>query len=216
MTYADRLHRWNLWYDRAPEQWRFQLVVWALVAVGAANMLLTIAVRFPFGLLLMLAIAAIAAVRVPHALGWVKAEGEASAAGGGARLEIAAPSWVLGVNRWYDGLPEHIRPFVLLAALAVPGAINMALTMFGGFPFGLLFLLAVLAVTAIRAPYAAGWVKETPAAPAPHPSLSVAPPAPRIGVETSGASLADAPKPAETAPSASGGARNGGPPPQAP
>src|SRR3712207_2415258 len=128
MAYADRLHHWDLWYDRVPEQWRFHLVVWALVVVGALNMLLTIAVRFPFGLLLVLAIAAIAAVRVPYALGWVKTEGEASAAEGGARLEIAAPSWVLKVNRWYDGLPEHIRPLVLLAALAIPGAVNMALT----------------------------------------------------------------------------------------
>ena len=78
MTYADRVQRWNRWYDRTPEPWRFHVMVWALLIVGAVNMLLTIAVGFPFGLLLVLAIAAIAAVRVPHALGWVRT-GEADA-----------------------------------------------------------------------------------------------------------------------------------------
>ena len=175
MTSADRLQRWNLWYERTPEDWRFQLVVWALVVVGAVNMLLTIAIGFPFALLVGLAIAAIAAVRVPYVLGWVRTDGEAPG-GGGARLEIKAPSWVLGANRWYDGLDDTQRPLVLLAALAIPGAINMLLTFAGGFPFGLLFLLAVLALIAIRAPYAAGWFK---GAPAPGPGAT-----PRIGEES--------------------------------
>jgi hypothetical protein len=189
MTYADRLHRWNRWYDRTPEQWRFHLVVWALVVVGALNMLLTISIGFPFGLLLVVAIAAIAAVRVPHALGWVWTQEAAEAAGGaGARMEIAAPSWVIAINRWYDDLPEHIRPFVLLAALAIPGALNMVLTIAGGFPFGVLFLLAVLAVIAIRAPYAAGWIQVDQAGT--RPALSVMPPASRLGTETTGATLA--------------------------
>ncbi|MEN0073945.1 MAG: hypothetical protein AAGC69_06160 [Paracraurococcus sp.] len=177
MTQADRLYRWNRWYDRIPDAWRFQVVVWALILVGALNMLLTISVGFPFGLLLILAIAAMAAIRVPQAFGWLQA-GEAEAAGAGARMEIAAPDWVLRVNRWYDDLPERFRPFVLLAALAVPGAINMMLTIAGGFPFGLLFLLAVLLLLAIRAPYAAGWIRQ-PEAVAPGP-LYVAPPAAKI------------------------------------
>ena len=39
------------------------------------------------------------------------------------------------LNRWYDGLPESRRPLVLLAALAIPGALNMLLTIAAGFPF---------------------------------------------------------------------------------
>lgn len=175
MTNADRLQRWNAWYERTPELWRFQIVVWALIVVGAVNMLLTIAVGFPFALLVGIAVAAIAAIRVPYALGWVKADGD----GGGASMEIDAPSWVYNVNRWYDGLEDTQRLLVLLAALAIPGALNMLLTFTGGFPFGLLFLLAVLAVVAIRAPYAAGWLKEKPENGT--AAISVAPRAPRIG-----------------------------------
>lgn len=185
MTNADRLQRWNQLYDRTPERWRFQVAVWALVAVGAINMLLTIAVGFPFALLLGLAILAMAAVRVPYALGWLRTEGDASAAEGagtGARMEIEAPSWMIRVNRWYDGLDETQRPLVLLAALAIPGALNMLLTFAGGFPFGLLFLLAVLALVVIRAPYTAGWYKE-PASEA-GPALGVEPAAPRISDES--------------------------------
>ena len=190
MTNADRLQRWNSWYERTPEQWRFQLVVWALVVVGAVNMLLTIAVGFPFALLVGLAIAAIAAVRVPYALGWVRTDGGDSAAGG-ARLEIEAPSWVIRANRWYDGLDDTQRPLVLLAALAIPGALNMLLTFAGVVPFGLLFLLALLALTAIRAPYTAGWLKEPPA-----PALAETP---RISDESAEAPLAAAPRAAEGA-----------------
>ncbi len=170
---------------------RFQLVAWTLVVIGAVNMLLTIAFGFPFGLLLVLAIAAMAVVRVPHALGWLRTGDEAAAAAGGggaARMEIEAPSWVHDVNRWYDGLPEARRPLVLLAALAIPGALNMLLTIAAGFPFGLLFLLALLALIAIRAPYVAGWYKEPAAAPA--PALAGAPQAPRIADESAEASLA--------------------------
>jgi hypothetical protein len=124
-TNADRVQRWNLWYERTPELWRFQLIVWTLVIVGAVNMLLTIAVGFPFALLVGIAILLIAAVRVPYALGWVKTEGQDdAAAGSGARFEMEMPSWVIRANRWYDGLNEMQRPLVLLALLAIPGALN--------------------------------------------------------------------------------------------
>jgi hypothetical protein len=206
MTNADRLQRWNDMYDRTPEGWRFQLVVWALVAVGALNMLLTIAVGFPFALLLGLAILAMAVVRVPYALGWLQPGGGEAGAGGGARLEIEAPSWMIRANRWYDGLDETQRPFVLLAALAIPGAINMLLTFAGGFPFGLLFLLAVLTLVAIRAPYSAGWLKGAPAA-ATGPALGVEPAAPRIGDGSAQGPLASPPQPAESAPVAAEPAR---------
>lgn len=199
MTNADRLQRWNQLYDRTPERWRFQVAVWALIAVGAVNMLLTIAVGFPFALLLGLAILAMAAVRVPYALGWLRTEGDASATeGAGARMEIEAPSWMIRVNRWYDGLDETQRPLVLLAALAIPGAINMLLTFAGGFPFGLLFLLAVLALVVIRAPYTAGWYKESQSS-AGDPALGVEPAAPRIGDESAQNSFGATPRAAEGA-----------------
>ncbi|GAA0603687.1 hypothetical protein GCM10009416_46620 [Craurococcus roseus] len=198
MTNADRLQRWNQLYDRTPERWRFQVAVWALVAVGAVNMLLTIAVGFPFALLLGLAILAMAAVRVPYALGWLRTEGDAAGGGDRARMEIEAPSWMIRVNRWYDGLDETQRPLVLLAALAIPGAINMLLTFAGGFPFGLLFLLAVLALVVIRAPYTAGWYKE-PQSSAGDPALGVEPAAPRIGDESAQNSFGATPRAAEGA-----------------
>jgi hypothetical protein len=192
MTNADRLQRWNQWYDRTPERWRFQLAVWALVAVGVVNMLLTVAVGFPFALLVGLAIIAMAAVRVPYALGWLREGGGAANDGAaGARMEIEAPSWVLRVNRWYDGLDETQRPFVVLAALVIPGAINMLLTFASGFPFGLLFLLAVLALVAIRAPYSAGWFKGSLEAAG--PALAMEPAAPRIGDESAQAPFAAMP-----------------------
>lgn len=196
MTYAHRLQRWNRWYDHAPEELRFQLVIWGLIAVGAINMLLTIAVGFPFALLLVLAIIAVAAVRVPHRLGWVQG-GEAEG-GDAPRMAIAAPGWVHDVNRWYDGLSEFTRPFVILAALVIPGAINMALTIANGFPFGLLFLLALLVLLAIRAPYAAGWYTQPGSGAV--PSLALTPRAPQLGSDAGPSS--PSPPPHRTEPAA--------------
>ena len=209
MTNADRLQRWNHWYERTPETWRFQIVVWTLVIVGAVNMLLTIAIGFPFALLVGIAMVAIACVRVPYVLGWVRTDGEAAADARGARLEVEAPSWVLRLNRWYDGLDEMQRALALLTALAIPGALNMLLTMAGGFPFGLLFLLAVLAIIAIRAPYTAGWYTEPSEAGT--PALSVAPQAPRIGDESANAPFAATPPRAAEGAPLSGEAQPPGP-----
>jgi hypothetical protein len=154
MTFAERLARWNQWYDQAPETWRFNIVLWPLLAVGAINMALTIAVGFPFALLVVLGILLVACIRVPYSLGWVKVE----QAGATSRFEIEALPWVYSINKWYDGLPEFRRPVVILGVLIVVGAINMALTINHGFSFGLLFLLAMLAMILIRGPYAAGWL----------------------------------------------------------
>jgi hypothetical protein len=175
MTFAQRLEQWNLWYDGVPEEWRFQMLVWPLIVVGAINMILTIAMGFPFGFLVLLAILAAAVVRVPYLVGWVK---PAAAGGAGPAMEpkisIAAVPWVWDANVWYDGLPETRRPWVILAVLAVAGAINMVLTIHTGFSFGILFLLALLGLILIRAPYTAGWLipppapqERLPAAPAP-------------------------------------------------
>ena len=65
--------------------------------------------------------------------------------------------WVLNLNRWYDALPESRRLWVFPAVLLIGGATNMKLTIAFGFPFGLLFLLTLLLLVAVRAPYTAGW-----------------------------------------------------------
>jgi len=135
MTFAERLQRWNCWYDALPEDWRFQAVLWPLILLGAINMGLTVSVGFPFALLVVLALIALLVVRVPFILGWV-----------------------YDINLWYDGLPETRRPWVILVVLAVAGGLNMVLTINRGFPFGILFLLALLLIILIRGPYTAGWL----------------------------------------------------------
>src|ERR1700710_1673966 len=154
MTAAGRLTRWNLWYDELPEAWRFQFILWPLLALGAINLLLTIAMRFPFALLIVLGILFYAAVRVPFVLGWIGPDAEDVATR--PRFQIHGAPWVLDLNERYDAMPELRRIWVYPAILLVAGAINMILTIFHRFPFGLLFLLVLLALVAIRAPYAAG------------------------------------------------------------
>ncbi|MBV9653236.1 MAG: hypothetical protein JOZ42_01600 [Acetobacteraceae bacterium] len=159
MTFAQRVEKLNAWYEGLPEDWRFQAIVWFLVVISAINMTLTIAIRFPFGLLTLIAIIAVAIVRAPQVMGWVKS-GSARAASGvsAARMEIQPYGWVTNVNRWYDGLPETRSAWVPVGVLLIAGALNMIFTVKYGFPFGLLFLLALLALIAIRAPYSAGWL----------------------------------------------------------
>jgi hypothetical protein len=166
----------NRWYDGLPETWRFQVVLLPLLVLGAINMALTVSLHFPFGLLVMLAVLALAIIRAPYLLGWIESTPvEAAAEPAGLKHSIAAWPWVYDVNLWYDGLPETRQPWVFVVVLVVAGGLNMLLTIHGGFPFGLLFLLALLAIIAIRAPYEAGWL--TPPA-APMAPIVVAPPAP--------------------------------------
>ena len=157
MTYADRLNRWNRWYDGAPEEWRSQIVLWPLLLLGFINMQMTIAGGFPFGLLVLLGLIAIAAVRMPYTLGWIKP------ADGGARIEVGRIDWLYDLNTSYDALPASRRFWVIPAILIVVGAINMKLTLSAGYSFGLLFLLALLAIIVVRAPFAAGLVTPPPA-----------------------------------------------------
>jgi len=154
----DWIKSWNERYDRTAEDIRFGLVVAALVLVGAINMLLTIHAGFPFGLLLLAAILFVAWVRIsyvmdtpPQARGGVGSEPH--------KLEIG---WLYGLNRWYDSLPEDRQFWVAPVVLLVAGFINMMLTLAHTFPFGLLFLLVVLAMVAIRLPYERGWLKAPP------------------------------------------------------
>jgi uncharacterized protein (DUF58 family) len=157
MNFPERIQAWNRAYDALPEDWRFQAVLWPLILLGAINMGLTVAVGFPFGLLVMLALIGLVVVRVPYVLGWVE---PASVAGEAVtpRISVSAVPWVYDLNLWYDGLPETRRPWVILVVLVVAGGLNMLLTIHNGFSFGILFLLALLAILLIRAPYAAGWL----------------------------------------------------------
>jgi hypothetical protein len=163
MTLAERLYGWNCWYDRLPSEWRFQIVLWPLLAVGAINMAISIALWFPFGLLVLFAILFFAAVRVPHFLGWiVPASGPTLDEAGDRRLEVAGADWLFNLNRRYDSMPELRRFWVFPVILLVAGTLNMLLTIWAGFPFGLIFLLAIFALVAMRAPYAAGLLKSPP------------------------------------------------------
>lgn len=191
MTLPERLYRWNLWYDELPQEWRFQVVMWPLIAVAFVNMMLTLAIRFPFGLLLLVGVICFAAVRVPYVLGWI-APGPADRSDepDARRFEISGADWLVDVNQRYEAMPDARRFWVYPIVLLTAGAINMALTIAIGFPFGLLFLLALLALIVIRAPYAAGWLKATPSATTPvlgerdsprisHDSASMMPEEPR-------------------------------------
>jgi hypothetical protein len=181
MTFAERLQRWNNSYDALPEDWRFQAVLWPLILLGAINMGLTVAAGFPFGLLVMLALFALVVIRVPYVLGWVAAGDAATGGPAEPKISINAVPWVYDLNLWYDGLPETRRPWVILAVLAVAGGLNMMLTIHSGFAFGILFLLALLAIVLIRAPYVAGWLIP----PTPMPERITTAPAPgQIAQET--------------------------------
>ncbi len=161
MTAAESLYRWNTWYDGLPENWRFQVVLWPLIAVGFLNMVLTLGIRFPFGLLVLLALIGVAAIRVPYALGWIAAEGAVPSDKPSApRFEIANAGWLVDLNRRYDALTEFQAIWLVAAILLIAGAINMLLTIGTGFPFGLIFLLAILALLVVRVPYTAGFLKD--------------------------------------------------------
>ncbi len=166
MNQADRLEQWNRWYDGLPDEWRFQFVLWPVLIVGAINMVLTIGFGFPFGLLVVLAIAALACCRVPYAFGWVQGTDPNAPHGqaGGAKpmFQLGRIDWVWNVNTWYEAQPELVRFWVVPAVLILVGTINMILTISARFPFGLLFLIALVGVAFIRGSYTSGWLTEPP------------------------------------------------------
>jgi hypothetical protein len=155
---------WNRWYDTVPGEWRFQYVVWSLLVLGALNMALTVAIRFPFALLVLLGIIVITAIRVPYVLGWVTSPTGIDADW---NFQIEGAGWLIALNRRYETLPESRRIWVYPTVLLIAGAINMMLTIRFGFPFGLLFLVALLALVMLRAPYTAGWLRSSATAAAP-------------------------------------------------
>ena len=93
MTNADRLIQWNRWYDETPEDRRLHIVLWPLVVAGFLNMQLSIAGGFPFGLLVLLTIMAMATIRLPYTLGWSSpprtARGSKSAGSTGSATSIS-------------------------------------------------------------------------------------------------------------------------------
>ena len=156
MSYAERTQRWNEWYDALPDRWRFQVVLWPLLLIGTLNMLWTIGSGFPFGLLVVVAILLLAIVRLPYMTRRRAPPRTGEPAERTVRL--GRVDWAFRLNTWYDGLPEWRRFWIFPAVLVVAGGINMALTLGGHFPFALLFLLALLALVALRAPYVWGWL----------------------------------------------------------
>jgi hypothetical protein len=131
--------------------------LWPFIVLGAINLMLTVSVRLPFGLLLILAFVAVGVVRVPYLRGRYVASAAPAPQPDGALSRLPAPPWVIAANRRYEALPESRQTFLLACILVVAGAVNMLLTIGYGFPFGLLFLLALLILVAVRAPYANGW-----------------------------------------------------------
>ena len=189
MTFSQRAYEWNVWYDRLPSEWRFQAVLWPLIVVGAINMLLTLSIGFPFGLLLLAGFLFVVAVRVPYKIGpgQFGADGVVTAASHDRPpLQISGMTWAIDLNRRYDAMPELSRLCVFPAILVVAGLINMVLTIDSGFPFGLLFVLVIIAVVAIRVPYIRGWLKPSDTVTAvgsvmsPHAEISHAPVTPAI------------------------------------
>jgi len=195
---GSQLVRWNQWYDRSPPDWRFQFILWPLIALGGINLLLTVSTGFPFALLVILGIFLIITIRVPYQRGWV-APSE-PAAEPSPRQHIG---WFDDLNRRYDDMPEFRRFWVLPMVLVIAGALNMAMTIAGGFPFGLLFLFALLAVAAIRIPYAGGWFQAPAAGPTkPTPVISnpdhPQPAAPKIAEDTAAETSVDTPQPSSS------------------
>jgi hypothetical protein len=141
-------------------------------------MALTGASGFPFGVLVMIAVLALAAIRVPYMRSRSAAAAPVTVAT--PKITVSEVPWVYDLNLWYDGVPELRRPYVILAVLMVAGGLNMLLTIHSGFPFGLLFLLAVLGMVAIRMPYVAGWL--VPLTP-PREKIAAAPPPAQIAQE---------------------------------
>ena len=158
MTFAERLSDWNRWYDGLPQDWRFQLILWPLIALGLVNMLLSLSIGFPFGLLVLLGILFVASVRVPYILGWIMPAHALPSGAGAPRLAIggAGADWIAGLNERYEAVPEMRRFWIFPAILLIAGAVNMQLTISYGWSFGLLFLLVLLALVVVRAPYVHG------------------------------------------------------------
>src|SRR5271154_1699015 len=93
---------WNRWYDTVPGEWRFQYVIWSLLALGTLNMALTVAIRFPFALLVLLGIIVITAIRVPYVLGWVTSPKGVNADW---NFQIEGVGWLTDLNHRYEALP---------------------------------------------------------------------------------------------------------------
>jgi hypothetical protein len=198
-TYRDRVLEFNAWYESLPEMWRFQVIVWGLVVLGAINMVLTIWARFPFAMLVVAGIMIFAALRVPYIVGWIR-PAAGTPARPPAKIELSGDGWdwARRVNVWYDNESENNQRIVVILVLLVSGLLNMWMTIESRFPFGLLFLLVCLGMIAIRVPYRMGWLKPKAAAPAvaaPAPSPTIA--APAVQVE---AAPKPAPKPAVARP----------------
>jgi hypothetical protein len=158
MTLADRLIRWNRWFDAVPEDWHAHILLWPLAFAGFVNMQLSIASGFPFGVLVLLGLAAIAAIRLPYTRGWIVPGTEPG--GTGARFLFGHADWLYDLNQRYEALPDTPRFFVIPGILIAGGTLNLIMTFTRGWAFGGVFLVVLLAVLCARAPFVWGMLPE--------------------------------------------------------
>lgn len=146
MNGMDQLYRWNAWFDAQTPKVRFDLAVWAVVALGLLNLLLTLAFGMAFGLLLLLGLILANLVRLPYALGELPAPAAAGDPAGTARLQ----AWHGRIAETRDAVVS--LPILGIALAAVLGMGSLAaLSAKAGPAFGILFLLtAVNALAVIR------------------------------------------------------------------
>ena len=146
MNGMDELYRWNAWFDAQTPNYRFDLAIWAVVALGLLNLLLTLAFGMAFGLLLLLGLILANVARLPYALGDLPPPAAAGDPTGAASLQtwhrriVEAPNAVVSL------------PIFGIALAAIFGMGSLAaLSAKAGPAFGILFILtAVNALAVIR------------------------------------------------------------------
>ena len=146
MKGMDELYRWNAWFDEQAPKVRFDLAIWAVVALGLLNLLLTLVFGMAFGLLLLLGLILANLVRLPYALGELPPPAAAGDPAGTARLK----AWHRRIAEAPDAVVSLPILGVALAAILGMGSLA-ALSAKAGPAFGILFILtAVNALAVIR------------------------------------------------------------------
>ena len=146
MYRMDGLYRWNAWFDAQTPSFRFDLAIWAVVALGLLNLLLTMAFGMAFGLLVLVGLVAANLARLPYALGELPQPAGGGAPAGAWRLE----GWHRRITETPDDVVSLPTLGIALAAILGMGSLA-ALSAKAGPAFGILFILAVVnALVVIR------------------------------------------------------------------
>lgn len=144
MNGMDELYRWNAWFDAQTPKYRFDLAVWAVVALGLLNLLLTIAFGMAFGLLLLLGLILANLARLPYAMGELPTPAAAGDPAGTARLQ----AWHGRITAAPDAVVSLPILGVALAAILGMGSLA-ALSTKAGPAFGILFILTTVNALAV-------------------------------------------------------------------